>query len=110
VKKGSDAKLQNSAAASSVIDGEFCRCRPFVFRCCDGSDTVQSAAAAEIAVHSVSPSRASSAPGNELVAGASTVSEVMEMPTNSTMQASEVFEAIAPQDPPTDQVVSQNKL
>ena len=72
--------------------------------------TVQSAAAAEIAVHSVSPSRASSAPGNELVAGASTVSEVMEMPTNSTMQASEVFEAIAPQDPPTDQVVSQNKL
>ena len=36
VKKGSDAKLQNSAAASSVIDGEFCRCRPFVFRCCDG--------------------------------------------------------------------------
>ena len=75
-------------------------------------DTVQSAAAAEteIAVHSVSPSRASSAPGNELVAGASTVSEVMEMPINSTMQASEVFEAIAPQDPPTDQVVSQNKL
>ena len=73
-------------------------------------DTVQSAAAAEIAVHSVSPSRASSAPGNELVAGASTVSEVMEMPTNSTMQASEVLEAMAPQDPPTDQVVSQNKL
>ena len=73
-------------------------------------DTVQSAAAAEIAVHSVSPSRASSAPGNELVAGASTVSEVMEMPINSTMQASEMFEAIAPQDPPTDQVVSQNKL
>ena len=73
-------------------------------------DTVQSAAAAEIAVQSVSPSRASSAPGNELVTGASTVSEVMEMLTNSTMQASEVFEAIAPQDPPTDQVVSPNKL
>jgi len=73
-------------------------------------ETVQSAAATEIAVHSVSPSRSSSAPDNELVTGASTISVAMEMPTNSTMQASEVFEAIAPQDPPTDQVVSQNKL
>ena len=73
-------------------------------------ETVQSAVATEIAVHSASPSRSSSAPDNELVTGASTISVVMEMPTNSTMQASEVFEAIAPQDPPTDQVVSQNKL
>jgi hypothetical protein len=60
------------------------------------SDTVKSAAIAEIADHSVSPSRSSSAPGNELVTGASKVSMVMEMPANSTMQASEVPEAMAP--------------
>ncbi|RLN04469.1 hypothetical protein C2845_PM13G26260 [Panicum miliaceum] len=64
---------------------------------------VESIAAAKIAVHVVSPSRSPSAPGIELVTGASTVSMVMEMPANSTMQTSEVPEAMAAQDPPTDQ-------
>jgi hypothetical protein len=41
-----------------------------------------SAAAAEIAIHFVSPSRSSSAPVFELITNASTVSMVLEMPTN----------------------------